>query len=159
MTQSLNKRHGYRGYITSKPFMSERVPQHIQNLVIRDYASRNKLSYLLSATEYAMKGSHMILDQILGDLPVLEGVICYSVFQLPLSSELRQRVYLKILKADCHLHFAVEELVLSTEQNAVKIEDIWRVRQVLSLCPSPDIVRGTESVVNISADQFQNSDV
>ena len=32
-----------RGYIFSRPFMGERVPQHVQNLVIRDYCEKNGL--------------------------------------------------------------------------------------------------------------------
>ena len=155
----LDNRHGYRGYTTSKPFMRERVPQHIQNLEIRDYASRNNLAYLLSVTEYTMKGSHMILDQVLSDLAGLEGVICYSVFQLPLSADLRKGVYVKILEAGCDIHFAVEGLVLSTEQNAAKIEDIWRVRQALSSCPSSDMVRGAASVVKVAIGQCRERDV
>ena len=45
---------GHRGYIFSRPFHGNRVPQHVQNMVIRDYCQRNGLNYLLSATEYAM---------------------------------------------------------------------------------------------------------
>ena len=56
--------NGVRGYIFSRPFMGERVPQHVQNLVIRDYCKKQELKYLLSATEYAMEGSHLILASI-----------------------------------------------------------------------------------------------
>ena len=31
---------GLRGYIASRPVAGARVPQHVQNLVIRDYARR-----------------------------------------------------------------------------------------------------------------------
>src|SRR5882757_7640146 len=60
---------GYRGYVFSRSVDNHRVPQHIQNLVIRDYAARRKLHYLLSATEYAMPGCYLILEQVLADLP------------------------------------------------------------------------------------------
>ena len=42
----------YRGYIFSRTFMEERVPQHVQNLVIRDYCTIKQLDYLLHVTEY-----------------------------------------------------------------------------------------------------------
>ena len=64
----LSDQKGYRGYVFSRPVDSHRVPQHIQNLVIRDYAARRKLHYLLSATEYAMPGCYLILEQVLADL-------------------------------------------------------------------------------------------
>ena len=35
-----------RGYIFSRTFMGERVPQHVQNIVIRDYCVKNKYDYL-----------------------------------------------------------------------------------------------------------------
>ena len=38
-----------KGYIFSRKFYDERVPQHIQNLVLRNYCQMNKLNYLLSA--------------------------------------------------------------------------------------------------------------
>jgi sporadic carbohydrate cluster protein (TIGR04323 family) len=46
-----------KGYIFSRPFFGERVPQHIQNIVLRDYCRRNNLKFLMSATEYAIKNS------------------------------------------------------------------------------------------------------
>ena len=56
-----------KGYIFSRSFMGERVPQHVQNLVIRDYCNKNNFQYLLSATEYAMEGCHLILEQLIQD--------------------------------------------------------------------------------------------
>ena len=37
--------------------MGERVPTHVQNLVIRQFCKEQKLEYLLSGVEYAMKDS------------------------------------------------------------------------------------------------------
>ena len=72
-----------RGYIFSRPFMGERVPQHIQNLVIRDYCQKKNLNYLLSLTEYAMPGCQLILNQAINELNHLDGIVAYSLFQLP----------------------------------------------------------------------------
>ena len=77
---------GYRGYVFSRSVDSHRVPQHIQNLVIRDYAARRKLHYLLSATEYAMPDCYLILEQVLAELAALDGVILYTMFMLPPAS-------------------------------------------------------------------------
>ena len=74
--------NGLRGYIFSRPFMGERVPQHVQNLVIRDYCKKQGFQYLLSATEYAMPNSHLILQQVLDELSELDGIIFYSLFLL-----------------------------------------------------------------------------
>ena len=105
-----------RGYIFSRPFMGERVPQHVQNLVIRDYCDRHHLQYLLSATEYAMLGSHLILEQVLNDLPAIDGIIAYSLFQLPEDRKQRQQVYHRILTLEKTFHFAVEGLKMGKRE-------------------------------------------
>ena len=34
------ERSGHRGYIGARPLNGSRTPQHVQNIVIRDYAKR-----------------------------------------------------------------------------------------------------------------------
>ncbi|MEB3826896.1 LIC12192 family sporadic carbohydrate cluster protein [Phormidium sp. CCY1219] len=123
-----------RGYIFSRPFMGERVPQHVQNLVIRDYCDRHNLHYLLSATEYAMTGCHLMLEQVLNELPDLDGVVAYSVFQLPEAPQMRQRIYDTILQLNKRFYFAVEGLQMGNRQECDRIESLWQVRQTLPFC-------------------------
>ena len=140
---------GYRGYIASRSFLGERVPQHVQNLVIRDYADRNGLDYLLSATEYTMSGCFMMLEQVLDELPLLAGMICYSIFQLPPKAAVRRRVYTRIFETGGVLHAAVEGLAISDVGDAQKLEDIWRTRQTLDACPTTnDINAVTQRAFN-----------
>ena len=63
-----------RGYMFSRKFMGERVPQHIQNQVIRNYCIDNNYYYLLSAVEYAISGSQLILNQLLNELDNIDGL-------------------------------------------------------------------------------------
>ena len=58
---------GYRGYIASRPVRGTSTPQHVQNLVIRDYAARSGLDFKLSATEYAMDGCYLMLEAVLDE--------------------------------------------------------------------------------------------
>ena len=53
-----------RGYIFSRPFMGERAPQHVQNIVIKDFCKSNSLEYLLSVSEYKMEDSLILNDLI-----------------------------------------------------------------------------------------------
>lgn len=126
-----------RGYLFSRPFMGERVPQHVQNLVIRDYCTRNKLHFLLSATEYAMTGCHLILMQVLDELPVISGIVLYSLFQLPESASERKAVFERTLALGKTLHFAVEGLKAGNDAECERIEVLWSVRETLSRCASP----------------------
>jgi len=111
--------------------MGERVPQHVQNLVIRDYCQKHGFQYLLSATEYAMEGSHLILNQVLDELNSIDGIAMYSLFQLPSNREQRNLIYKTIIKQNKTLHFSVEGISLLNSFEIQRIEDIWNVKQVL----------------------------
>lgn len=115
---------GCRGYVFSRSIDDHRVPQHIQNLVIRDYAARHRLHYLLSATEYAMPGCYLVLEQVLADLPALDGVILYSMFMLPAAASERAEVYRRVLAGGSSLHAAVEGFVLASEADAGRWETV-----------------------------------
>ena len=126
-----------RGYIFCRPFMGERAPQHVQNIVIRDYCKKNKLSYLLSATEYGMSNSHLMLEKVLVELKSkkIDGIVAYSLFQLPENKKSRLKIYKEILKMKKEIHFSVEGLKISTQKEVKKIEDIWLIKQTLPNCP------------------------
>ena len=125
---------GVRGYIFSRSFMGERAPQHVQNLVIRDYCKKKGIQYLLSATEYAMAGSHLILQQIMDELPQLEGIVFYSLFLLPEQKKERDRVCKVILENKKTIFFAVEGLLMSNKIEHERIETIWQVQKILPQC-------------------------
>ena len=114
--------------------MGERVPQHVQNLVIRDYCEKNHLQFLLSATEYTMQGCHLILEQVLSELTEIDGLVAYSLYQLPQDGLKRNRIYERILHAKKSMYFAVEGLSARTIAECEKIEMLWRIRLTLPDC-------------------------
>ncbi len=126
---------GVKGYICSRPFLGERVPQHVQNLVIRDYCQRNGLEYLLSATEYAMPGCFMILNQLIDEISDVAGIVAYSLFMMPEKTPQREHIFCSILNAGRSLHFAMEGLKVSNAETLARVEDIWRVRLTIPNCP------------------------
>jgi sporadic carbohydrate cluster protein (TIGR04323 family) len=123
----LSNRFGHRGYIASRPVRGQTWPQHVQNLVIRDYAQRNSLDYLLSATEYAMDGCYMNLETVLGELDEIQGVIAFSLFMLPRRAEKRQRLYERIFAAGADLHGALEGMAVRNLEDVARLEDIFLV--------------------------------
>ena len=120
-----------RGYIFSRSFMGERVPQHVQNIVIRDYCEKNNLFYLLSSVEYAMEDCHLMLEQVLNEIKLIDGIVVYSLFQLPRNEKLRLKIYKKILNSKKEMHFSVEGLKIKSKKDVDKLESIWSVRQSL----------------------------
>jgi sporadic carbohydrate cluster protein (TIGR04323 family) len=124
----------FRGYIFSRPFMEERVPQHVQNIVIRDYCSKKDIHYLLSATEYAMENSALILRQLVKDLKSIDGIVAYSIFQMPEDDNERQIILKSILSSKKEIHFAVEGLSVYDNDSYNHIENIWQVKKTLPNC-------------------------
>jgi sporadic carbohydrate cluster protein (TIGR04323 family) len=129
-----------RGYVTSRPFFGNRVPQHVQNIVIRDFCVRNGLGYLLSATEYAMPACYMMLESTVAELGQIDGIVMYSIFLLPRSRERRREIYRRVLDAGATLHGAVENISLTCDADIQVIEDIWMVQDVMSQGGVPDLV-------------------
>lgn len=127
------ERAGHRGYIGARPLNGSRTPQHVQNIVIRDYAKRKNLQYLLSATEHTMPGSYMVLEDILDELPRLHGMILYSIFMLPPDEARRREIYDRVLREGCDLHAAVEEIRLSTREDVQAVEDILLVNKFATI--------------------------
>ena len=87
-----------RGYMFSRNFMGERVPQHIQNNIIRNYCLQNGYQYMLSAVEYAMKDSYLVLNEVIKDKNKINGIGFYSMFQLPEDNISRLNLIKEIIK-------------------------------------------------------------
>ena len=117
------------GYIFSRPFMGERVPQHVQNIVIKDYCKKKNISLLLSATEHSFPKSTIIIRQIVKDIKNYDGIVFYSMFQLPDDTSLRKEIYKKIISKKKSLFFACEGIEIKTPLDSKRVESIWLVKK------------------------------
>ena len=115
--------------------MGERCPQNIQNLVLRDYCVKNSYEYLLSGTEYAMKDSYLMLNQVIDEIPSIDGILAYSLFQMPKKRNNRLRFYKKIISKKGEIHFALENVIIASKTDIDKAENLWLVRQSMPFCP------------------------
>ena len=120
----------FRGYIFSRSFLGERVPQNIQNLFIRDFCLKNNLIFLLSATEYAMKNSSLMLFKILNELKKIDGVVMFSLRQLPENKDERAFVLKKFIENKKILYFALENKSLKNKKDLIMIEEILSVIKI-----------------------------
>lgn len=117
-----------KGYNFSREFMGERAPQHVQNIVMQDYCKKNNLIFLMSATEYAMKNSYSILNGLISNLSEVEGIIFYSLFQLPEKLNQRQDILKRIIKKKKKVFFAVEGISIKNINDLKLIDDIWKIK-------------------------------
>ena len=128
-------RSGYRGYIASRPIAGNRTPQHIQNLVNREFAKQRALPFKLSATEYAMSECFIVLNGLLSEIESYEGIILYSLFMLPKDAGQRRAIYDRALGANAVLYAAVEDFRIANAEDVERVERIWNVANILDACP------------------------
>ena len=129
------RKSGFRGYITSRAVGELRIPQRVQNIIIREYCARRSLVYLLSSTEYVMPGCYMMLGDILRELERVEGLVAFSIFMLPTDRRKRLEIYRQILQSDSSLHVAMENMSLSSNSDIELFEDIIHVSRSLPFAP------------------------
>ncbi|PPR79043.1 MAG: hypothetical protein CFH01_00654 [Alphaproteobacteria bacterium MarineAlpha2_Bin1] len=137
-----NEKKGFRGYVASGRINGHFIPQHVQNIIIRDYANKNNLLYKLSSSEYIMENSTMILESVTSELDKLEGIILYSMFQLPSNRIYRSNFYKKIIESKCTLHAAVENNMLLDESDIGKWEEVLILSQII-----PDNIEEIKNVI------------
>lgn len=117
-----------KGYIFSRPFFGERVPQHIQNIILRDYCKKNSYQFELSNTEYSSTNNSRILMNIITNLKNVDGLIFYSLFQLPISLSERIKVYKKLINSKKEIHFALENIKSQKKKDFNYIEKIYLLK-------------------------------
>lgn len=120
--------------------MGERVPQSVQNLVLRNFCKNNNLIFELSSTEYAMNESYYILNQLLVNKKY-KCIIFYSLFQLPENNILRYEILIKFFKRKKKLIFVLENITANKINDIQDIENIWYVKKISKLCLSTQEIK------------------
>ena len=119
-----------KGYIFSRPFFGERVPQHIQNIILRDYCKKKNIDFLLSATEYTYGKSTYILSELISKYQNFDGIIFYSLLQLPEDKKIRHYLFEKTLRQNKEIHFAVENILAKKKKDFEDIERIFLIKTI-----------------------------
>ena len=119
----------FRGYIFSRKINGNFIPQRVQNLVIKDFCDRNKVFFKLSATEYKMENSFLMLNSVLKNMKNIDGIVFYSIFMLPNNTLSRKKIYKQILKKKKKIYFALEEFFLSANKDIENLESIYLIKK------------------------------
>ena len=118
-----------KGYIFSREFNNGIVPQKIQNTILREYCLKKNYSFVLSNVEYSMQNCFYVLDRIVRNSRKYDGVLAYSIFQMPENDDKRFQVYKKIINKKKELHFALEDIILSKKC----LDNLNFIEQTLSI--------------------------
>ena len=104
-----------KGYVSVR----DPVPVSVQNLVVRDYCARNGHSYSLSDVEFVTPG-YPIWEGIMENLEAFDGVVMYSMWQMPEEFELPEGK---------EIHCALENYVFPRDEKVMHI--LWELREAM----------------------------
>lgn len=127
-----------RGYISSRRLEDNNIiDQSVQNLVIRKACDKHGFIYMLSATEYGMKNCFLMLNQVLQDAKKNknDGIAFYSIEQLPRNLKIRNRIYKIVTKNKKKIFFSLEDILIQSEKDIKKFEDLLKIKFLLNFCP------------------------
>lgn len=121
-----------RGYISSRSFGGEWMPQNVQNIMIREYCKKHDLHYLLSAAEYAIPKCYMVLKDLVQESKNLSGLVLYSAYQLPEDEKCRMELCCEILENKCAIHLCAEDLIITNIKELEKVNIVLSIHAALS---------------------------
>ena len=124
----------FKGYISSRKLNDGNIiPQKVQNLVIRSACEDKNFDFSLSATEYGMKDSFLILNQILKDLKKnkYDGIAFYSIDQLPIKIEKTKIILNDIIKNKKNIYFALENILISNKKKLLELLDLIKIKTIV----------------------------
>lgn len=130
-----SKRTGYRGYVTCRPFGGLQIPVPVQALIMRDYCQRKGYLYKLHVNENIFPHSYIVLEGLLNELSIYEGILATSMFMMPARPERRRRIYQRILDQEASLHFVLEDLVIAAPADIEPVEEILQITALLPEAP------------------------
>ena len=130
------KRSGYRTYITSRSFGGMTIPAPAQNILLRTYAEKNNLEYMLPVNEFMFENCYIQLEAVLEELSTIEGILMCSLFMLPEDKEKRLLTYELLLETDTSLHGALEQLSIGCRADIDDLEMTLLIEQATHLTPN-----------------------
>ena len=123
-----------KGYVFSRKFSGNIVPQKIQNIILRDYCFKKNYNFVFSSVEYSMESCFFVLDGLLKNLKKYNGLVAYSIFQLPEDKNKRIDIYQQLISKEKELHFVLEDTIISKKNvNSVDfIEETISIKNTLN---------------------------
>lgn len=123
-----------KGYIFSREINGTIIPQKVQNLVIREYCKNKNYIYQLSSVEHKMKNTFHVLDEVLNSLSNVNGIVMYSIFQLPYEEKKRISFLYKLFKKSKFVSFAMENIVIKNKKDLKKLNSLIKLNFLLKHC-------------------------
>lgn len=126
----------FKGYISSRKLNNDKtVEQSIQNMTIRNCCEKRGYTFLLSATEFGMKNSFLVLNQVLSEIQKYDGIAFYSFLQLPKNKKQALEILKLIVNSNKKILFSLENLLIENFSDINKIYQIISIDNLLKYTP------------------------
>jgi sporadic carbohydrate cluster protein (TIGR04323 family) len=115
---------GTKAYTSSRAFGGLQIPIPLQSAAIRRYCEERSLVFHLHVVENLIPGTYLVLESVVADAALYEGIAMCSIDMLPSDSRHRRDIVQRCLAAGCRLHFLFEQRVVATAADADELETL-----------------------------------
>jgi len=113
-----------KAYTTPRSFGGFQIPITLQSTTLRNYCEKNNLIFHLHVVENQIPNTYLVLEALVEKASHYDGIAMCSVSMLPGDRQYRRSVVERILKQGCALHFAFEQIVILSVQQATELEEL-----------------------------------
>jgi len=118
-----------QGYISSGKVGKNFYPQKIQNLCLKSYCAVNSYDFILSATEFKMKNSSLVLKGLNENKKNFDGILFFSINQLNKDKFL---ILKNLIKKKKEVHFYNENLKIKNERDLKNVLFLKKIDKILN---------------------------
>ena len=113
-----------KAYTTPRSFGGFQIPITMQSTNLRNYCEKNGLVFHLHVVENQIPNTYLVLESLVEKADSYDGIVMCSVSMLPTDSLIRKSVVTRILEQGCKLHFTFEQIVVSSIEELVELEEL-----------------------------------
>ena len=124
-----------KAYTTPRSFGGFQIPITLQSTTLRNYCEKNDLIFHLHVVENQIPNTYLVLEALAEKASYYDGFAMCSVAMLPNDSEYRRSIVKRILEQGCALHFTFEQIVISSVDQLVELEELLAL---IELSPQHD---------------------
>ena len=115
---------GTKAYTTPRSFGGFQIPITMQSTNLRNYCEKNGLIFHLHVVENQIPNTSLVLESLVEKADNYDGIVMCSVSMLPNDPLIRKSVVARILEQGCKLHFTFEQIVVSSLEELVELEEL-----------------------------------
>ena len=113
-----------KAYTTPRSFGGFQIPITMQSTTLRNYCEKNNLIFHLHVVENQIPNTYLVLEALVEKANHYDGIAMCSFSMLPKDSEYRRSIVKRILEQGCALHFAFEQIVISSIDQLAEFEEL-----------------------------------